>query len=390
MFGFHRNDVFDAHNYFDSHDRPVPPLLQTQFGGALGGPAIKDRSFFFASYEGLRMNRSLTQTFSVPSASVRGGNFAGLEPICDPLTISTTGRCVPFPDNQIPANRIDPIATALLEHVPLPKSDAALQNLTAVEESVRHIDQFSLRLDHRLTSNDNIFARFSTFGANRRSAVRHQRAAGSAAIPGVRPQPHHHDPERRGESHAPVRTRVAQRISNRLDERGGRPDERESRRGLRRSGGVAGRHRDPRDVGFPQISTRGLYSTMGNPTSFVFRENRHLELYDNVTLDRGAHRIKFGAYFFHLRLRPEQPDSARGAFTYTGQFTGNALADFLLGYPTSATSGSGRGNEDGRTNWLHVYAQDDWRMRDNLTVNVGLRYEYRPAHVGREQSVVLD
>ena len=94
-----------------------------------------------------------------------------------------------------------------------------------------------------------------------------------------------------------------------------------------------------------------------------------------MTLDRGA-PDKFGAYFFHLRLRPEQPDSARGAFTYTGQFTGNALADFLLGYPTSATSGSGRGNEDGRTDRLHVYTQDDWRMRDNLTVNVGLRYEY--------------
>ena len=73
---------------------------------------------------------------------------------------------------------------------------------------------------------------------------------------------------------------------------------------------------------------------------------------------------------------PEQPDNARGAFTYTGQFTGNAFADFLLGYPTSATSGIGRGDEDGRTNWLHLYAQDDWRMRDNLTVNVGLRYEY--------------
>ena len=84
-----------------------------------------------------------------------------------------------------------------------------------------------------------------------------------------------------------------------------------------------------------------------------------------------AHRIKFGGYYFHLQLRPEQPDNARGAFTYTGQFTGNAFADFLLGYPTSATSGIGRGDEDGRTNWLHLYAQDDWRSRDNLTVNVG-------------------
>ena len=93
--------------------------------------------------------------------------------------------------------------------------------------------------------------------------------------------------------------------------------------------------------------------------------------------------MKFGAYYFHLKLRPEQPDNARGAFTYTGQFTGNAMADFLLGYPTSAVSGIGRGDEDGRTNWLHLYVQDDWQARPNLTINAGLRYEYQPAHVRR-------
>ena len=86
--------------------------------------------------------------------------------------------------------------------------------------------------------------------------------------------------------------------------------------------------------------------------------------------------MKFGGYYYHLRLRPEQPDNARGAFTYTGQFTGNAFADFLLGYPTSAAAGIGRGDENGRTNWLHAYVQDDWRARSNLTFNLGLRYEY--------------
>ena len=140
--------------------------------------------------------------------------------------------------------------------------------------------------------------------------------------------------------------------------------------------GLLGVTTDPRDMGFPQISTGGLYSTMGDPTIFTTRDNGHFELFDNVTIDRGAHHLKFGGYFFHLRMRPLQPDDARGAFTYTGQFTGNALADFLLGYPTSAVSGIGRGGEDARTSWFHFYGQDDWRARENLTFNVGLRYEH--------------
>ena len=140
--------------------------------------------------------------------------------------------------------------------------------------------------------------------------------------------------------------------------------------------GLLGVTGDPRDTGFPQVSTGGLYNTFGDPTVFTTRNNQHVELFDNVTFDRGRHRVKFGGYYFHLQLRPEQPDNARGAFSYTGQFTGNAFADFLLGYPTSAVSGIGRGDENGRTNWLHLYLQDDWQARDNLTFNLGVRYEF--------------
>jgi hypothetical protein len=115
---------------------------------------------------------------------------------------------------------------------------------------------------------------------------------------------------------------------------------------------------------------------MGDPTTFIARNNEHFEIYDNFLIDRGEHRYKFGGYLFHLRFRPENPDTARGSFTYTGQFSGNSMADFLLGYPVAARSGvGGRGSEDARTTWLHLYAQDDWRVRDNLTVNYGLRYE---------------
>ena len=77
LFEFHRNDAFDSPNYFHPKGQQLPPLRQNQFGGALGGPVLANRTFFFGSFEGTRMRRSLTRTFSVPTAAVRAGNFAG-------------------------------------------------------------------------------------------------------------------------------------------------------------------------------------------------------------------------------------------------------------------------------------------------------------------------
>jgi hypothetical protein len=374
-FEFFRDDAFDAPNYFQTENETLPPLRQHQFGGALGGPIRQNRSFFFASFEGLRLDRSVTRTFSVPSLAAREGRFDGLGVICDPLTIPSTGVCAPFPGNRIPASRIDPLAAAFLQHVPAPTSEGSVQNLVAAETQPRDINQVSVRIDHMLGGSDQIFGRFSTFDAEETQPFGTS-ALQEALTPGfgrslttttrnlVLSHTHILSPSALNE----IRfgwMRVA----------GGQAS---LNRGVDFAGavGLAGVTGDPRDVGFPQISTGGLYNTMGDPTSFTARRNEHFELYDNVTLDRGRHRLKFGAYYYHLKLRPEQPDAARGAFSYTGQFTGNAFADFLLGYPTSATSGIGRGDENGRTNWLHLYVQDDWHARSNLTFNLGLRYEF--------------
>jgi len=375
LFEFYRNDMFDAPNFF-AKDSLAPPLNQHQFGGALGGPLARDNSFFFLSYEGLRMNRSLTRTFSVPDKAVRVGDFSGFaQTICDPTTIPATGVCAPFPNNRIPATRIDPIAAAFLQKIPTPTSGAQFQNLTSVEKLKRNIDQFSVRMDHRLSASDQLFARFSTFDADEiqpfgTSSLQETLVPGFGRTLDTRTRnvsasyTHVFGPALVNEFRFGwMKVQGGQNSFNRGDD-------------FADQLGLLGVTRDSRDMGFPQITTRGLYSTMGDPTSFVYRNNQHFELYENLTIDRGAHRIKFGAYYFHLQLRPEQPDNARGAFTYTGQFSGNALADFLLGYPVSATSGIGRGDMDGRTNWLHLYVQDDWRVRNNLTINGGLRYEF--------------
>jgi len=375
LFEFHRNETLDSPNYFHPNGTPMPELRQNQFGGALGGPLVRDRSFFFGSYEGSRMRRALTRTFSVPPAAVRAGDFSGVAPICDPLTIPSTGVCAPFASNRIPAGRIDPIATALLARVPLPDTAAAVQNLASVEQQDRDADQISLRLDHRLGQASQIFGRVSTFDADELQPFGAS-ALQEALVPGFgRSLTTQTRNAMVSHTHVFGTSLLNELRFGWMSVKGGQAS---VNRGSDFAGdvGLLGVTRDPRDIGVPQVSFRGLYSTVGDPTSFVYRNNQHFELYDNVTLDRGAHRVKFGAYYFRLQLRPEQPDNARGAFTYTGQFTGNAFADFLLGYPTSATSGIGRGDENGRTNWLHLYAQDDWQARRNLTFNLGLRYEF--------------
>lgn len=380
LFEFVRDERFDAHNFFDDRSLPVPPLDQHQYGGSFGGPIVPDRTFFFVSYERQDTKRSLTKTFSVPTSTLRSGDFTGWDSICDPSTIDAgTGACAPFPGNRIPADRLDPIAQAFLANVPLPNGTGEFQNLTSVEQQDKDVHQFSVRVDHRLTDTQQMFVRFSTFDADEiqpfGTSVQQE-----SLVPGFGRSL---DTTTRNLGVSHTKTFGVSMLNEfRFGYMSVDGGQRSANAGFDFAGnvGLLGVSRNPRDVGFPQISTGGLFSTMGDPTTFVSRDNEHLELYNNFLIDRGAHRFKFGGYLFHLKFRPLNADTARGAFSYTGQWTGNALADLLLGFPTSARSGVGGGDEDARTTWLHLYAQDDWRVRDNLTINYGLRYEYN-AHM---------
>lgn len=354
VFEFLRNERFDARGYFDPDDQPVPLLRQNQFGGTLGGPLIRDRTFVFASYEGQRLRRAQTRTFSVPSEAARRGD---LGPI------------------QIEPQRIDPLSAALLEQVPLPNRPGELQNLVAIEALQRERDEWSMRVDHQFTRMGQLFGRFSSFEADEAQPF------GTSVLQETLVPGFGRDVSTRarnlGLSHTQVFTPswLNEMRFGYMTVSGGQANLNQGT-DFAAQAGLQGVTTDPRDTGYPQISTRGLYSAFGDPTVTVTRHNEHVELYDSVLFNRGRHRVKFGGYLYHLWLRPEQPENARGSFTYTGQFSGDAFGDFLLGFPTSAVSGIGRGGEDGRTTWAHVFAQDDWRVRDNLTLNLGLRYEY--------------
>jgi hypothetical protein len=364
---------FDARNYFDDPLKTVPRLRQNNFGANVGGPLSHDRSFFFFSYEGQRQDRALTQTFSVPSAALRSGDFSGLPALCDPTTRTATG-CSPFSGNGIPASRLDPVALALLAKVPLPTAPADVQNLLAVDQEADSMNQFSLRLDHRLRASDSLYGRLTTY------RVRADQPFGTSQlnetlVPGFgRTVTTRSTNVAIGHTHT-FGARVLNEIRFGYLSAAGGQGSPNAGVNLAASSGLQGVTADPRDSGYPQMSFGGRFSTIGDPTSFVSRDNRSFELYENVLVDRGAHRLKLGAYMFHLNFNPVNPNMAHGAFTFTGQWTGDAFADFLLGYPSVAQVGLGRADEHGRTTWLHLYGQDGWEIRPNLALNVGLRYE---------------
>ncbi len=141
---------------------------------------------------------------------------------------------------------------------------------------------------------------------------------------------------------------------------------------------------NPLDTGYPQVSFGGQFATLGDPALFTFRNNRDFEFYDNVIWHKGAHTIKFGAYVMRFTLRPVNPNGDRGIFSFTPRWTssapgladGNAFADFLLGFPTTAQVGLGRAAMDASTNWDHFYIQDNWQLTPSLKLDIGLRYEY--------------
>lgn len=382
LFEFLRNDVFDAKNYFDAANASIPPFRQNQFGGSLGGPVARNRTFFFVSYEGQRVRKSLTQTFSVPTAAMRAGDFTGSPVIFDPVG-SAGGQRQPFANNRIAALRLDPVAAGLLQSIRLPNLPGVGQNLLAAEMQRINANQYSARVDHQFSTKDSAYLRASLFDARQfdpfGSGTLQEsllpgfgRTLSTHALNGAASWAHVFRPDLFGEARFGFLTAV-----------GGQQSPNAGSSFAARTG-LLGVTANPLDAGFPQASLGGQFSTMGDPASFIFRDNRDLEFFGNLIWHHGRHTVKLGTYAMHYDFRPVNPNGARGIFAFTPRWTssapgladGNAFADFLLGYPTTAQAGLGRGTMDADANWLHFYAQDSWQLTPNLKVQWGLRTEF--------------
>ena len=329
------------------------------------------------------MRKSLTQLFSVPSAGVRSGDFSGLSAIYDPLSTDGTGKRQAFLFNTIPADRLDRGALAFLQKVPLPNLPGEVQNYIATPALRNDNDHGAVRIDHRLSQSDGLFARlyhadfdtFQPFGSSQLNET---------LVPGfgysLTTRTHNVSI---GETHVFSPRVISEFRFGFLRVSGGQQSQNQGFN-FATANGLQGIAPAPDQTGYASINFSGAYSTAGDPPNLFTRRDNSFDFLENVSWIRGSHSMKLGAYVFRLQFNPSESPNARGSFIFTPRYTsssaglgdGNAFADFLLGYPTSAQAGIGPGGREyGRSLWTHFYAQDDWRVNRALTLNYGLRYE---------------
>ncbi len=372
LFEYHRDDRFDEKPF--NLVGELPEFQRDNFGGTLGGPLRQNRLFFFAAYEQLRRREgaaSLT-TVTVPTALERQGDFSQSPGgIYDPLT-GTTNR-QPFPDFRIPQNRIDPAALAAINSLPLP--NLGTRSYVNTESTLaQDIYNSSLRLDLNAGDGQHLFGRYSFADEN-------------AVVPETVPGRDNTQDARPHNAVVGWTSVIGARAVNEL------------RVGFSRLAFVSGLAElqfsvAGQKVALPRFLVTG-YPTMGGAGAFtgttgggiVNVDNRTYQIYDNFSVQRGSHALKAGVEFLRTEYNRNEVPSALGNYTMTSGYTtrtagndgtGNALATFLLAQPQQGNRAVGPSIIAGRQWYFSTYAQDDWRVSDRLTFNLGVRYELSP------------
>ncbi len=400
---FHRNDAFDANNFFNNRaGRPKPDFNQNQFGGTLGGPVFKDKTFFFFDYQGHREEQGQTFLSTVPSELMRQGNFSELtRPIYDPVT----GQ--PFQGNIIPSNRWDSASTNILNELyPPPNTTGSLgtsgqqvNNYLINPVKERQDNQFDLKVDHNLTANNRFFSRYSYEKTHRlQPATLPHGDAGATFGAG--------DGNIKAQGFAFNDTHSFG--SNWLNEfRFGWTSIKffmtsiDYGENLADKMGIPGINTAPATSAMSQLTFQNIRNLGSNSNQPLITNQNDFQLFDNVTWIKSSHTIKTGG---SLTLRSREilnADNPVGQFQFNNNQTSNCagqpascvlnsntgwdVASFLLGYTAQKIRNLSGLTESGEIQTytekrpeFAVYVQDDWRASNKLTLNLGARWDVYP------------
>ncbi|MBI4889783.1 MAG: TonB-dependent receptor [Acidobacteria bacterium] len=382
LFEFNRNREFAANEYFsNAAGLTLAPYNRNEFGASAGGRIIKNKTFFFGSYEGLRERTSRVRSWAYATEAMRGGDFSKMTTVIkDPLT------SVAFPGNIIPTARLDSRALKIQSFVPLPngpgtRADGTGVNYTGNVPTRVNINRYSARLDDHLNERNTFnvilsyskgdpyfvsnsgpaeFGNYSNAGYTTKSgSLTYTRVLGTSMT---------------NEARASYFTHGSIRMGQNTDF-------------------------DPRSIfptlygplpvgGLPTVSITG-YSTVQDLGGADRAPQITTQLTDNFTWIRGAHTVKAGVDIGLSRFstNPAARGAQLGTFSFNGRYSANAYSDFLLGYPITTVRGTPTLVNLLSQNRYSAYVQDDWRATSRLTFNIGIRYMIQTAPQERDGSM---
>jgi len=383
VFEFLRNDVLDAKNYAvlpNQHSLPKDPFKWNQYGFTVGGPVWlpkifngKDKLFFMTNFEGYKDRKALRGIYTVPTAAMRAGDFSGLPTIYDPLAPGRTA----FPNNIIPQGRFHPTSVDLLEFYRAPNVAGTTNNYQNSQKRVINKDQFIQRIDFNESSNSQWFGRYSygdeqqiqpalwLNGSKLITTVHQMMLSNTRVLSST-----HVNELRLGYNY----------FFNSL----GR--ELAFERDVVTELGIPGVASGPPIAwGIPSIAISG-YSGFGDDSEGPYVNKNHTyQLTDNFSWTKGKHSIRFGGELRKDQYNQVGNQFARGAFLFEPTATasptsagGQSYADFLLGYCKRCEVSISLAEIQFRAMSQYYYIDDTWKIRPNLTLNLGIRYENTP------------
>jgi outer membrane receptor protein involved in Fe transport len=394
LYEFLRNDALDARNYFST---TVDPLKRNQFGFVASGPVFvpkfyngKNKLFWMFDYEGTRRRQAVTSTTLVPTLKERAGDFSDVPTtIVDPLTK------IPFAGNVIPANRINPVGAALANLYPVPNNTDPSRNYIGNPKGVSENDVSAARIDYQPGARDTIWGRFTVNAPFDRGVGQ----ALSPAFPGFDQEQSDNNLQfALGDVHSFSPTIANEAIIGFVGFRRERHSPDAFKRNWIQELGIEGLSPIPFTWAAPSMTPAGFSEIGYSSNNAIFRwVTNAAQMVDNFSIVRSAHTVKAGVTIQLKRITTIQWGQPDGTYTFSGQFSApvpvsitsrfNALADLLLGYPSSYTVQITPFSPHLAYTHMGYYVQDDWKLTHSLTANLGLRWEYFGRPVERDNRI---